>query len=76
MAAPALLLAFRLLQGFSAGGEYAGSNTFLVEFAPDRRRARYASTIPISVVMGTGAGVVVALILSSTLSSQAMHSYG
>ena len=33
--APILLLLLRLVQGFSAGGEYGGASTFMVEYAPD-----------------------------------------
>ncbi|MBS0529436.1 MAG: MFS transporter, partial [Proteobacteria bacterium] len=35
--APAAVLAARLLQGFSAGGEFGSSTALLVEHAPDRR---------------------------------------
>jgi MHS family proline/betaine transporter-like MFS transporter len=35
--APAALLVARLVQGFSAGGEFGSSTAFLVEHAPDRR---------------------------------------
>src|SRR5579871_1827385 len=34
--APALVLVARLIQGFSVGGEFASSTTFLVEHRPDR----------------------------------------
>src|SRR3546814_17364140 len=36
--APALLIALRLIQGFSTGGAYGGAATFLAEYAPDARR--------------------------------------
>ena len=36
LAAPILVIAARLLQGFSVGGEFASSTTFLVEHRPDR----------------------------------------
>src|ERR1700738_929461 len=35
--APIAVLAARLVQGFSAGGEFGSSTAFLVEHAPDRR---------------------------------------
>ncbi len=38
IAAPILLLLIRLLQGFSVGGEFTGSVSYLVETAPRRRR--------------------------------------
>ena len=35
VAAPLLLLLFRCLQGFSAGGEYGGGAVYLAEYATD-----------------------------------------
>ncbi|MBV8651190.1 MAG: MFS transporter, partial [Alphaproteobacteria bacterium] len=37
IAAPALLMLARLIQGFSAGGEFGAANTFLTEQSPQRR---------------------------------------
>jgi len=37
MLAPVAVLAARLVQGFSAGGEFGSSTAFLVEHAPERR---------------------------------------
>ncbi|MGO2485399.1 MAG: MFS transporter, partial [Glutamicibacter ardleyensis] len=45
IAAPLLLLALRLVQGFSASGEYAGASAFLVEYAPANRRGLYAAVV-------------------------------
>lgn len=36
--APILLLVIRMFQGFSVGGEFTGSVSYLVETAPDKRR--------------------------------------
>ncbi len=38
VAAPILLLGLRLVQGFSVGGEFTGSVSYLVEMAPRHRR--------------------------------------
>lgn len=43
IAAPALLLVCRLAQGFSAGGETSGGLSYILESAPDDRRARWVS---------------------------------
>jgi MFS family permease len=41
VAAPLILIALRLLQGFAVGGEWAGSVLLSAEYAPDGRRGRY-----------------------------------
>jgi hypothetical protein len=46
--APLLLLLLRLVQGFSVGGEFTSSASYLVETAPQHRRG-FAGTLPISV---------------------------
>ncbi|KIF74610.1 MFS transporter [Streptomyces sp. 150FB] len=52
--APVLLILFRLIQGFSTGGEYGGASTFIAEYAPDKRRGYFGSFLE----MGTLAGYV------------------
>ena len=37
---PTLLILFRLVQGFSTGGEYGGASTFIAEYAPDKNLFR------------------------------------
>jgi MHS family proline/betaine transporter-like MFS transporter len=44
--APVLLILFRMLQGFSTGGEYGGASTFIAEYAPDRRRTSRVQGCP------------------------------
>ncbi|MGW0174779.1 MFS transporter [Rhodococcus sp. NPDC003322] len=63
VAAPILLVVFRLLQGFSTGGEYGGASTFVAEYAPDRRRGFFASFLE----LGTLAGYVAAAALVTTI---------
>jgi MFS family permease len=41
VAAPLILVALRLLQGFAVGGEWAGSALLSAEYAPPGRRGRY-----------------------------------
>ena len=54
--APVLLVAARLLQGFSAGGEWGGAVLLSVEHAPTGRRGLFGA-IP---QMGSAAGMVLA----------------
>lgn len=55
-AAPALLVALRLLQGFSAAGEQAGANSMSLEHAPSNQRAYFTSFT----LSGTQAGQILA----------------
>ncbi len=54
--APGLLVALRLLQGFSASGEQASANSLTLEHAPDHRRGFFSSFT----LSGTQAGLVIA----------------
>jgi MHS family alpha-ketoglutarate permease-like MFS transporter len=73
---PIILVAARMVQGFSAGGEFGSSSAFLVESAAPRRRAFAGSWQQVSV----GAGVLLAsgmgAIITSTLSKEALDSWG
>ena len=57
VAAPLILIALRLLQGFAVGGEWAGSALLSAEYAPAAKRGRYG--------MFTLLGGGTALVLSS-----------
>jgi len=74
--APVLLLVCRLTQGFSAGGEFAGSNSFIMEYAPTERRGFWASISSASTVFPSVVGATVVLLLTSTLSTGAYESWG
>ena len=50
------LLILRMVQGFSASGEYAGAGTFLAEYAPPARRGIYTCLVPASTACGLLAG--------------------
>jgi MFS family permease len=49
---PILLVLLRCLQGFSAGGEWAGAALMAVEHAPPNKRAWYGSAAQIGVPIG------------------------
>lgn len=50
--APLLLLFLRMVQSFSASGEYAGASTFIAEYAPKEHRGFYCSMVPASTAVG------------------------
>ena len=74
--APLLLLFFRCLQGFSAGGEYGGGACFLSEYAPTRHRGFVVSFLVWSVVIGFLLGSITVTALEALLPAEAMDSYG
>jgi MHS family proline/betaine transporter-like MFS transporter len=76
IAAPILLVIARLIQGFSAGGEWGGSASFLVEWAPRNRRGFYASFHPASIFLGQLCGLGTTALLTSSLGSVAMADWG
>ncbi|WP_092627925.1 MFS transporter [Actinopolyspora mzabensis] len=76
IAAPLLLLVTRLVQGFSAAGEYAGASAFLYEYAPKKRRGFYTGVVPASTAAGLLLGSLVVTLLTTTLSDEAMASWG
>ncbi|GAA4117157.1 MFS transporter [Enteractinococcus coprophilus] len=74
--APALLLLFRVLQGFSASGEYAGASAYLVEYAPKGKRGIYAAVVPGSTAAGLLFGSLMATTLTASLTTAEMESWG
>jgi MHS family proline/betaine transporter-like MFS transporter len=74
--APLLLVIARLMQGFSAGGEWGGSTTFIVEWAPDKRRGFYGSFQQASVAAGLLLGSGIAALITTVLTPQAMDDWG
>lgn len=74
--APILLLLIRVVQGFSASGEYAGASAFLVEYAPPHRRGLYAAVVPASTATGLLLGSLLAALLTGLLSEADMNSWG
>ena len=74
--APILLLLLRMVQGFSASGEYAGAATFLGEYAPTSKRGIYCSLIPASTAIGLLAGSTLATLMAANMISSAMVGWG
>ena len=75
-AAPILLLVLRMVQGFSASGEYAGAASFLAEYAPSDKRGFYTSMVPASTAAGLLAGSLMSALLFSLLDTAQLQSWG
>jgi len=74
--ATALLVVCRMVQGFSAAGETVGSNTFVAEHAPRKRRGLYvAFTYSFSTVPSVAAALLV-FVLIHTLGQPIYDSWG
>jgi MHS family alpha-ketoglutarate permease-like MFS transporter len=76
LAASLLLLFARLVQGLAHGGEMGTSVTYLVERAPQHRRALWGSTSWISVITGTMLATSVGLVVNATLTAEQTATWG
>ena len=74
--APLLLVVARLVQGFSAGGEWGGSTAYIVEWAPSGQRGWYGSFQQTSVVAGLLLGSGIAALITTILTPEQMESWG
>ncbi|MDF3855321.1 MFS transporter [Paracoccus sp. P2] len=74
--APVLLLLVRMVQGFSAAGEYAGATSFIAEYSPTHRRGLYTSIVPASTAAGLLAGSLMSAGLFAFLDEAQMQSFG
>lgn len=74
--APVLLTLTRCVQGFSAGGEYAGACAYVMEHAPNHRRGWYGSFLPVSTFSAFASAAVIAYLLDASLSPEAMAQWG
>lgn len=68
---PIILVALRLIQGFSAGGEWAGAVLMAVEHAPPNRRGFYGSWA----MLGIGMGSFLALLAFGMLGGMDPHAF-
>ena len=76
IAAPALLVLARMLQGISVGGEYGASATYLSERAGRARRGFYSSFQYVTLIMGQLLALVVLLTLQATLTDAQLSAWG
>ncbi len=76
VAAPALLVLLRLVQGLSVGGEYGTSIIFLVEHASPGRRGFFGGWSVVGATGGILLGSAVGAIVTSTLGAEETAAWG
>ncbi|MFF3225250.1 MFS transporter [Nocardia suismassiliense] len=74
--APILLIALRVVQGFSTGGEYGGAATYLAECASDKKRGFLGSFLEFGTLAGFVGGSATVLTCQLAFGSAAMHDWG
>ena len=75
-AAPILLLALRLAQGFALSGEYSGAIVYVAENAPADKRGYYTGFIQSTVPLGLLLCLVVVIGVQSFMSPEDFASWG
>ena len=76
VAAPIILVAVRLVQGFAVGGDVGPTTAFLMEACPPSQRGFYCTLQFTSQGIATVLAGVVGLILANILSDAALTAYG
>jgi MFS transporter, MHS family, proline/betaine transporter len=74
--APILLVVARMLQGFSTGGEWGSSTTFMAEWSQDGKRGFYTSMQQFSNAIGLLLGSGVAAVVVSCLNNDDVEAWG
>ncbi|MFR4190455.1 MAG: MFS transporter, partial [Corynebacterium variabile] len=76
VAAPVLLILLRILQGFSAGGEWGGAALMSVEHAPREKRGLFGAYPQIGVPLGLILATSFMFLLNTSMSDDTFESWG
>jgi MFS family permease len=76
MAAPAIIILLRILQGLALGGEYGGAAIYVAEHATAGKRGYYTSFIQASVAGGFILSLIVVLLAKSSMPAAAWEAWG
>jgi MFS family permease len=76
VAAPAILIILRLLQGLALGGEYGGAATYVAEHAPQGKRGAYTAWIQTTATLGLFLSLMVILATRSLLGEASFNDWG
>ncbi len=69
LAAPALLVLLRIIQGLALGGEYGGAAIYVAEHAPDNKRGLYTSWIQTTATLGFFFALAIILYFRNTMTA-------
>jgi MHS family alpha-ketoglutarate permease-like MFS transporter len=76
LGAPILLLAARLIQGISLGGEYGTSATYLSEIAVSKHRGFYSSFQYVTLIGGQVFGSLTLLVMQQAFTAPELEAWG
>ena len=76
VAAPALLVFARLMQGLSVGGEYGASATYLSEMAGEKQRGFYSSFQYVTLISGQLLAILVLVLLQAVMAPAELNEWG
>lgn len=76
IAAPILVLLFRLIQGFGLGGEVGSSTAYMIECAPPHCRGLYGAMQSVTQNASTVLAGIVGFVLAVHLSDQRLQDWG
>jgi hypothetical protein len=76
IAAPAILIALRLLQGLALGGEYGGAATYVAEHAPHGKRGAFTAWIQTTATLGFFLSLMVILGVKLNMDEADFNSWG
>ena len=76
LAAPAIIMLLRVLQGLALGGEYGGAAIYVSEHSPPNRRGYYTGYIQASVVGGFVLSLIVVLGCKAAMSAETWAAWG
>jgi MFS family permease len=76
VAAPALLIGLRLVQGLALGGEYGGAAVYVAEHAPQNKRGYYTSWIQTTATLGLFMALLLILGIRTALGETSFADWG
>src|SRR5215470_4234390 len=76
IAAPAILIVLRLIQGLALGGEYGGAATYVAEHAPHGKRGYYTSWIQTTATLGLFMALLIILGLRTWMGEDDFAEWG